>query len=63
MRKRPKVDDVKDVIKTNKEVFNLSLKLAELRKSPNFTADELDLVLNYLKSGKSRDPENWICDW
>ena len=53
MRKRPEVEDVKDVIKTNREVFNLRLKLAKLRKSPNFTTEELELVLKSLKTGKN----------
>ena len=53
MRKRPEVEDVKDVIKTNREVFNLRLMLAKLRKSYNFTTEELELVLKSLKTGKN----------
>ena len=62
MRKRPAEEDVKSVINTNKEVFYLRLKLAKLKKSPSFMREELEKVLRSLKTGKSRDPENWICE-
>ena len=50
------------MIKTNKDVFYLRLKLSKLNKSPSFTTKELEKVLQSLKTGKSRDPENWICE-
>ena len=37
MRKRPEMEDVKDVIKINEDIFNIRLKLAKLKKSPQFT--------------------------
>ena len=62
MRKRPEEEEVKKVIKTNKDVFYLRLQLSKLNKSPSFTTKELEKVLQSLKTGKSRDPENWICE-
>ena len=49
-------DDLKDLQKEKEELCRLRLKLASRKKTPDWTMEQLDKVLNYLKKNKSRDP-------
>ena len=62
MRKREVHKDVEKIIKTEEEAFELRLEMAKEDKSPPFELEELEKALKSLKTGKSRDSENWICD-
>ena len=60
MRKRPLKDEVKEETLQNKELFAKRLRDSKKKKSDPFEMDELEIVLNDLKTGKSRDPDNYI---
>ena len=62
MRKREIKDEVKDINALNNELFKMRLKETKKVKSPPFEMIELNNVLKTLKSGKSKDPNNYICE-
>ena len=62
MRKRDIKDDTKEVDDLNTKLFNKRLYLAKLNKSPPFEIKELEKVLKSLKPGKSKDPDDYICE-
>ena len=43
-------------------MFEKRLNKAKLNTSPSFQMKELDFVLKFLKSGKSKDPENYAAE-
>ena len=49
-------DDLKHVQEDKEELSSLRLDLAKKNKSPDWTIDDLDKVLKFLKKNKSRDP-------
>ena len=62
MRKRPVMNEVEEIVELNNELFKVRLKEAESKKSPSFSLKELNIVLKCLKSGKSKDPNGYICE-
>ena len=62
MRKRDIKDDTKEVDDLNTKLFNKQLYLAKLNKRPPFEIKELEKVLKSLKPGKSKDPDDYICE-
>ena len=62
MRKRPIKEDIKEVDELNTKLFEKRIKEAFTNKSPVFEMRELEIVLKSLKPGKSKDPDNYICE-
>ena len=62
MRKRPRKEEVKDIILTHEKLFEDRLKHAKEIKSVEFDGGELEKVLKGLKGGKSKDPDGFICE-
>ena len=62
MRKRKVKDEVEDLIKTEEIVFNKRVKEAKQNVSLPFDITELNKVLKNLKTGKCKDPDNFIYD-
>ena len=62
MRKRPVKNDVKNIIKLNQEIFDQRIKHARSVKSSPFSMIELETTLKNLTIGKSRDPDNIVCE-
>ena len=60
MRTRKIHEKVEEVDKLNKLLFEERLKEAKLNVSPPFSVNELDKVLKELKTGKCKDPDNYI---
>ena len=54
MRKRPKHDEVKEIMTIEDDTFKKRLEKAKQNKSPPFNTDELNLVLKSLKTGKKQ---------
>jgi hypothetical protein len=59
LRERPMKDDLKQLRKDKEELCKLNLKKAKLNKTPDWSMDELEIVLKYLKKGASRDPDGY----
>ena len=49
-------DALKHIEKDKEELCRLRLKIASRNKTPDWTMDQLETVLEYLKKDKSRDP-------
>ena len=62
MRKRKVKEEVEDLIKTEESVFRKRIREAEKNVSTPFEMEELDKVLKNLKTGKCKDPDNFIFD-
>ena len=62
MRKRDIKDDTKEVDDLNTKLVYKRLYLAKQNKSPPFEIKELEEVLTSLKPGKSKDPDDYICE-
>ena len=62
MRKRLVKDEFKDIEELNSNLFEKRIKKARKKKSPPFQMKELDIVLNSLKPGKSKDPEKYVAE-
>ena len=60
LRRRPVRPDITDIRMGRKEITKLKLKLAGIRKSRDWTMDDLDEALRNLKSNKSRDFEGYL---
>ena len=60
MRKRPVKEEFNEEIKENKKLLEKRLTEAKQKKSPPFEMKELEGVLKSLKTGKSKDPDNYI---
>ena len=59
MRNRPMKSDL-DYLKGFKDVlFNTRLKLASMKKSEDWTIEDLEKALKALKKDKARDPNGW----
>ena len=56
LKNRPMKENLKHVQKEKEDLCKLRLDLARKNKTPPWTLDQLDVVLNYLKKDKSRDP-------
>ena len=59
LRKRPIRPDLKFLMRKRKSIFENKLKLAQRKKSPEWTIKDLDLALSKLKNNKSRDFEGY----
>ena len=59
LRRRPIRPDMKLLMKKRKIIFQNKLKLAQNKKSPDWTMEELDKALAKLKNNKSRDFEGY----
>ena len=62
MRKRPRKQEVKDILYDQEQLFEVRLKHAKENKSDDFHGGELEKVLKNLKGGKSKDPDGFICE-
>ena len=62
MRKRPVKEEVKHINDLNEQLFKKRLEVAKNTKSPPFDMSELDRVLKSLKTGKSKDPDQYISE-
>ena len=62
MRRREVKKDVKGIIDLNNELFEERLNKSRNIKSPPFAKNELEKVLKGLKVGKSKDPDNLVCE-
>ena len=62
MRKILVKEEFKEIEDLNITLFEKRLNKAKLNTSPPFQMKELDLVLKGLKSGKSKDPENYVAE-
>ena len=62
MRKRSVKEEVKEIEVLNNKLFAKRLSNAKENISPPFEMKELDFVLKTLKSGKSKDPENYVSE-
>ena len=62
MRKRPVVEDVKEILDMKADLFKDRLKEAVKTKSEPYNINELDKVRKSLKTGKSKDPDGYICE-
>ena len=62
MRKRKVKEEVKEVIDLNFDLFEKRLIESKNNKSPPFEIEELEKVLKSLKSGKSKDPDDLVCE-
>ena len=62
MRKRKVKDEIKEIEALNTKLFKKRLNETKNVKSPPFEISELNKVLKSLKSGKSKDPDNYICE-
>ena len=60
MRKRQYIKNVVEVANLNEELFKERLKSSKENVSPPFNKEELDKVLKSLKTGKCKDPNNYI---
>ena len=65
-KKRLENREIKDNLKGMKEekdeLCKLRLKISSKRKTPDWTMDQLEIVLDYLKRNKSRDPLGYAND-
>ena len=59
LRLRPTRPDLETILKRKNEIFRMKMKLAEAKKSPDWTMKELNEALSNLKNGKARDPEGY----
>jgi hypothetical protein len=60
LRNRPVRPDLKQMKLRKNRIFQLKLKLAESKKSPEWTMADLNKVLSRLKNNKSRDYQGYI---
>ena len=56
LKNRPMKEELKHIQKDKEDLCKLRLKVASTRKTPPWTLDQLEVVLDYLKKNKSRDP-------
>ena len=59
LRTRPYRPDLGSMKQRKNKIFNLKLKLAQCKKSPEWTMSDLDNALSKLKNNKSRDYEGF----
>ena len=62
LENRKMKDDLKHVQNDKEELCKLRLEMARKKKTPDWTMDQLDVVLDYLKKNKSRDPLGYAID-
>ena len=60
MISRPVVEEVKDIVQLGNELFDKRLDEAKTIESETFDMNELDKILKSLKTGKRKDPNNYI---
>ena len=60
MRKRPVQGEIEKVAEENKTLFQTRLEESKNKKSTPFPMNELENVIKNLKSGKSKDLDNYI---
>ena len=59
LRTRPVKPEMKDIMMTKQKISEMKLKLASLKKTPEWTLKELDNALSKLKANKARDFEGF----
>ena len=62
LENRKMKDDLKHVQTDKEELCKLRSKMASKKKTPDWTMEQLETVLNYLKKNKSRDPFGYAND-
>ena len=62
MRKRPVKDEVTEIVDLNEKLFKQRLTNVKSVRSSPFSMEELTITLKNLTLGKSRDPDNLVCD-
>ena len=62
LRSRPVRPDLKLMKKRKKRIFQMKMKLAVSRDSPDWSMDNLEAALSKLKNNKSRDYEGYITE-
>ena len=62
MRKRPAQEEVKSVIKSIEALYKKRILSAQSVKSPPFRMTNLETILKSLMVGKSRYPEDMVCE-
>ena len=62
MRKREVKEEVKEIISLKDELFEQRINETKKNKSPPLELKELDKVIKSLKAGKSKDPDNYVCE-
>ena len=55
-------DEIKEVNDMNSKLFEKRIEEARTIKSPVSNMKELEKVLKILKPGKSKNPDNYICE-
>ena len=60
LRSRPIRPDLVILQRRRKKIFQMKMKMAQRRQSPEWTMADLDLALSNLKTNKSRDPEGYV---
>ena len=60
LRTRPIRPDLKSMGIRKNRIFQLKMKLAQRRNSPDWTMSDLNKVLSKLKNNKSRDFQGYI---
>ena len=56
------LEEKEEETKRNENLFKMRVEEAETKISPPFSMTELETVLKKLKTGKSRDPDNFVYD-
>ena len=59
LRTRPIRDDLIDVEKRKKTIFELKMKISNLKQNKQWTENDLEIALKDLKNNKSRDFEGY----
>ena len=59
LRLRPMRPDIRYLSKKKNEIFNMKMRISELKKSPDWTMRDLDDALKSLKNDKARDFEGY----
>ena len=62
LKNRPMKDSLSNLKTLKENLCNLRLELAKRNKSPDWTMEQLETVLDYLKKNKSRDPLGYAND-
>ena len=62
MTKRPRKDEMKDILSIQDKLFRNTLRQSKETKSPEFDLGEFEKVLKNLKGCKSKDPDGYICE-
>ena len=62
LRGRPTRPDLKSMKIRKDKIIQLNMKLAKMKKTPDWTMEQLECALSRLKNNKSRDPHGYISE-